>query len=213
MASRIIHLAIAYGISKRREIHALPRFFLGSVLPDASDDKSAHFPIIVCGGERKTFDLTSFRRDYSGLISSDSLYLGYYLHLVEDIIFRDLMYGAVGFDPRIPGAVEALHRDYGITNGYVVDRYGLSDDLLLPDGIESEPIVVRFGLDAASLLDEIHGDFCRSSLGSTSIFTEEMADGIISRTTDACVREIDALSGKVAHFDEIALAWERHPVN
>ena len=64
MASRIVHLAIANEIIKAHPLPEPERFLFGSLLPDAHPDKSAHYNKYLRNGQRKTHDLTGFRRRF-----------------------------------------------------------------------------------------------------------------------------------------------------
>ena len=55
-------------------------------------------------------------------MKKDDLYLGYYLHLIQDMLYRRVMYGEHGWNSSVPGNVEKLHRDYEILNEYVSDE-------------------------------------------------------------------------------------------
>ena len=59
----------------------------------------------------------------------DDFYLGYYLHLVQDVLYRRFVYDKYHWNPMIPGNVERLHRDYAIVNGYIIKKYNLVNDL------------------------------------------------------------------------------------
>ena len=209
MASRIIHLAIAGLILEKHPLPEPDRFYLGSVLPDACADKSAHYKKYLANGSRKTHDLTGFREKYGDRLLTDSLYLGYYLHLLEDVVFRYDMYEILRFDPT-PTDVERLHLDYQLTNRYVIRRYGVSDRLTVPDGIEAEPLFREWAFALPAFLEELHRDFRDRPQGKTVFFTEEIADRVISRSAEAALREIDALHVGTGYFDEVRWSWARH---
>ena len=209
MASRIIHLAIAYEIAKSGVIRDTERFCFGSVVPDAAPDKTAHFPIFPYDGTKKTLDLTTFRERYASWLAHDEFYLGYYLHLLEDIMFRYFMYTLKHYDPRPEGNIDILHHDYELTNRYVIEKYGLK----LPVAskrIDEELVVTDFGLDAYGFIKDMQRDFTARPEGETVFFTEQRADEYIVLTTAICRREINALAGRGEHFDEYKYAWIRH---
>ncbi len=65
MASRIMHLAVAYELERKLSISDRNRFEIGQILPDAvlSVDKKAlnsHFIELFDGGKRKYFDFYGF---------------------------------------------------------------------------------------------------------------------------------------------------------
>ena len=87
MASSIIHLAIAEELMKRRSFISAERLRFGVVLPDAGDGarSRSHLRIQIDERGRKTYDLERFRAMYGARMQRDELYLGYYLHLIQDI--------------------------------------------------------------------------------------------------------------------------------
>lgn len=210
MASRIVHLAIANEIIK---VHPLPepeRFLFGSLLPDACADKSAHCRKYLCNEQLKTHDLTGFRRSFGDRLERDSLYLGYYLHLLQDILFRYEMYTIVGYDPRPAGNIPQLHLDYELTNRYVIEAYKLKNRLSIPQGLEAEPLWKTWSFEVEVFLAELAQDFAATPQGQTRFFTEAQADALIRRSVPICLQELEALDAGTGFFDEDRFAWERH---
>ena len=91
MASRILHLAAAKLILDEHPVADEKRFRLGSILPDAGERVSAHFRVRIDGGTKTMMALSGFRARFADKMD-DPLYLGYYLHLVQDIVFRKVFY-------------------------------------------------------------------------------------------------------------------------
>ena len=121
MASRILHLAVAEEIMKQVNIKDKNRFRLGCILPDAYNQRSdSHLKMFVCGNSKKTYDLDKFISLFKNEINEDELYIGYYLHLIQDLIFRELVYDKYKYDPTISGSVQRLHNDYHLTNLYAI---------------------------------------------------------------------------------------------
>ena len=207
MSSRIVHLAIAGEINK---IHPLPepeRFSLGSILPDACPDKKAHYRKLLAEGTRRTLDLSGFRGLYGDRLLSDSLYLGYYLHLLQDILFRNEIYGVVGFDPRPAGNVAQLHLDYRLTNRYVINKYGLTNQVRVPAGLEAEPLWQEWQFALTPFLEELARDFRDTPRGTPKYFTEAVADRLIHRSVRLCLQELEALRNETGFFDEERSSW------
>ena len=207
MSSRIVHLAIAGEINK---IHPLPepeRFYLGSILPDACPDKQAHYRKLLAEGTRRTLDLSGFRRLYGDRLQSDSLYLGYYLHLLQDILFRNEIYEVVGFDPRPAGNIPQLHLDYRLTNRYVINKYGLTNLVRVPAGLEAEPLWQEWQFALTPFLEELARDFRDTPRGTPKYFTEAVADRLIHRSVRLCLQELEALRNETGFFDEERSSW------
>lgn len=208
MASRIVHLAIANEIIKVRPLPEPERFFLGSILPDACPDKRAHYRKELADGTRRTHDLSGFRGLYGDRLQSDSLYLGYYFHLLQDVLFRNEIYEVVGFDPGPEGNIPRLHLDYRLTNRYVIDKYGLSNLVRVPAGLETEPLWKEWQFAPAPFLEELTQDFRDTPRGKPVYFTEAIADGLIGRSVTFCLQELDALRSGAGCFDEDRFAWK-----
>ena len=207
MSSRIVHLAIAGEINK---IHPLPepeRFSLGSILPDACPDKKAHYRKLLAEGTRRTLDLSGFRGLYGDRLLSDSLYLGYYLHLLQDILFRNEIYEVVGFDPRQAGNIPQLHLDYRLTNRYVINKYGLTNQVRVPAGLEAEPLWQEWQFALTPFLEELARDFRDTPRGTPKYFTEAVADRLIHRSVRLCLQELEALRNETGFFDEERSSW------
>lgn len=82
-------------------------------------------------------------------MKQDDLYLGYYLHLVQDLYYRNYLYVENHWNSAIPGNVEKLHHDYCVLNGRISQRYGLSKDKISALDITTEPICELAVFDAA----------------------------------------------------------------
>ena len=87
MASSIIHMAVTRLTALKLNLKDSDRLLLGAVLPDLCADEypNSHLKLRIRGGTKNTYDLAAFRNSYGNLMAEDCLYLGYYLHLVQDI--------------------------------------------------------------------------------------------------------------------------------
>ena len=87
MASSIVHLAITNELIKTHEFNNISRLKLGSVLPDAGEKDLGHLKIKIPETNKRTYtyDFERFREKFQNLLKTDDLYLGYYLHLIQDI--------------------------------------------------------------------------------------------------------------------------------
>ncbi len=214
MASRLIHLAVTEGLIVRRGLADAERLRFGSILPDAVGTRResgvAHFKITLCSGSRRTYDLTAFRELFGERMRADCLYLGYYLHLIQDMSFRNYLYVLHRWDPTPPGNVARLHSDYLLLNRHVAGRYGLRDGLTLPDGFGSEPLNRIAKYLPGKLLEALRADFlpAEAEPGKSFFFTSEMADEYISLSTELCLKELDALERGGSCFDEREWSWK-----
>ena len=213
MASRIVHLAIAREVIRAHPLPEPDRFLFGSLLPDACPDKGAHYKKLLAGGARKTHDLSGFRAAWGERLGADSLYLGYYLHLLQDVLYRYEMFEIVGFDPRPAGNIPRLHQDYRLTNRFVIDKYGLTDRLRIPEGFEAEPLCRAWDFEPELFLEELARDFTAAPQGEPLYFTEALADDLIERSVRACLQELEALNRGAGYFEEDRFSWKRRMIN
>ena len=90
-------------------------------------------------------------------MEKDDLYLGYYFHLIQDMLYRRFMYGEHGWNSSVPGNVEKLHRDYEILNEYVSKKYGLSQEMIQELDLTEEPLAQLAEFDVKGLIKEVRG--------------------------------------------------------
>ena len=141
MASSIIHLAITCELIKTRGFKDVNRLKFGAILADyGSDRETTHLRQRIQELNKKSYNVNLFREKYKDKLLTDDLYLGYYLHLVQDICYRHFVYDRYHWNPRIPGNMERLYRDYNILNTYVRDKYGLVNDLRVPENLAQESL-------------------------------------------------------------------------
>ena len=207
MASGIAHLAIINELIKLRSFASADRLKLGAVLADFGNRRDTHLQTRVQNGEKRTYDLNRFRAEFGEKLLEDDLYLGYYLHLIQDIVYRRLIYGKYAWDTTIEGNIERLHRDYRILNGVIIEKYGLKNDIAVPEGFKSEGINRLGAFDTDLLLESMAGFFALSEEGEIFFFTEEMADEFILEATKTCLIELDALDSGGALMDMFECAW------
>lgn len=142
-------------------------------------------------------------------MKKDDLYLGYYLHLIQDMLYRRFMYGEHGWNSSAPGNVEKLHRDYEILNEYVSKKYGLSQKMIQELDLTEEPLAQLAEFDVKDLIEEVRGEFVQRKEEKLSILTRKMADEYIVRATEFCVEELKALSEGKSGLDSTVWSWEK----
>lgn len=211
MASSIIHYAITCELIKRRQFNNPDRLKLGSILVDSGYNGNSHMKISVAGGHKNTYDLDGYKSIYGELMKQDDLYLGYYLHLIQDILYRHLVYDKYHWNPLIPGNVEKLHRDYVIGNFYVVQKYNLKNEVTIPADFDKEPINQVCSFDLEGLVQNMNSYFEPSEEDDIFFFTKEMADEYIAEAVGYCIQELDNLECQNAGTDGYLSAWNRMP--
>ena len=214
MASRIIHLAIIEKLKTQIPVKDINRLRLGVLLPDAHNgyDTTAvsHLKIDTCNGTRKTYDLNYYRNIFGELMRTDDLYLGYYLHLIQDMVFRHFVYEKHKWNPMIPGNVEKLHNDYRIINWYVAKKYDLESMIYIPKDFAKEPINNLYAFDIERLLDDLQNDFLPYDEGKRFFFTREMADSFIMEAMEICQKEVEAIVSGGEPVNQEKGAWKKH---
>ena len=209
MASSIIHLAITEGVTKELNCKDIYRLRLGAILPDGAVHGNGHLKIRICKETRSTYDLESFRERF-GKRMEDPLYLGYYLHLVQDIFYRYYVYSEHDWDPLPPGNIERLYRDYGITNGFVAEQYGLHPDMIRQLDLTGEPLLSVAEYDVKELVERVKGHFLPVEDTDCFFFTREMAQEYIERAMVFCKDELRRLSEGKPGLSSTEWSWERH---
>lgn len=211
MASRIMHLAVACELLKEDSVKDQNRFKVGVILPDVYnrpvEQDNSHFKETVCNGTKRTYNLPKFRQLFWKKVISDDLYLGYYLHLVQDLVYRRFVYEEHHWNPKPPGNVDRLHNDYALLNTYVVDRYHLTADICAPTDFEHEALNRRFRFDLNRFLQELKQDFVPYDQGEVFFFTAEMADAFIRQAVDVCREELKAIQAGGDLLNEMDYAW------
>ena len=207
MASRIIHLAVAHELAARLEIKDTERFLYGHILPDmimgeyeyrVPIKKETHFYTLL-PNNRKTYDFYRFYEEYRDRFE-DMLYLGYYVHLIEDNIFRQYLYYRVGLLKRRGERklLDELYEDYRLLNPILIKKYNMKP-LKLPNGIEKEGLYKRFDFMADEWLDDMKDDFEDSSNGKLMHFTEELIEEYIIECVSVISNELKEIQ-KGRHY-------------
>ena len=163
MAQRLIHYLLGEIFSKEIELKSKERFLLGSIIPDAymdlKDRDKTHFANRT--EETTYFDFNLFREKFDRQINEDSLYLGYYMHLVEDVFYRQFIHRDEFRVPKGQEEVSMLHNDYHILNSYIVSKYNCQNILQDKINLDSEKIMEIAEFRIEGFLRDFAGDFCR----------------------------------------------------
>ena len=124
------------------ELKNKERFLLGSIMPDAYKElkyrDKTHFANRTDG---TYFDFNLFREKFDRQMNEDNLYLGYYMHLVEDVFYRQFIHRDEFRVPKSQEEVLMLHNDYHILNSYIVGKYNCQNILQDKINLDSEKIM------------------------------------------------------------------------
>jgi len=210
MAQRTVHYLFGEMIARQIELSDKKRFLLGSIIPDsvkAGDRDQSHFKVKTA--THVYLDLNSYRNHFLELMLQDDLYLGYYMHLVEDSFYRTFIYQDRFTMPRTQEEINLLHNDYHILNSYIVRKYNLHNILekdMIPAVRKPLSIIGDFQIDEA--LEKLSAEFSEQKHGNTVFLTESMLDEFIETYIPLAVGEVKALkSGKTTLKDNCS--WLR----
>ena len=209
MAQRTIHYLLGELLSKQVELKDKKRFLLGSILPDAYIDVEqrdiTHFKVRGENGIYLNFH--KFLNDYQERIQENDLYLGYYMHLVEDAFYRDFFYNQYARMPKSTEDVKRLHADYHILNKYIVKKYELKNDLYKAELLYQGEFERIAGFRVESFLKELEQDFVEDISGETFYVTEEMVDEFVNRYLLLAVREVENIRRGSACLNPTDYMW------
>ena len=213
MAQRTIHYLLGEELIPLG-IRDADRFRIGNLLPDAIEDlvfrAQTHYQIdTVKGGKSLRFsDFERFRRNFSPLVETDGLYLGYYMHLVEDACYRIFWQKVRLFERDMTREkVAILHNEYHLLNAYIVSRYHIRDELVWPEGFESEPVNRIYPFLLRDFLSEMRGDFTEHPEGKTVYMTEALLEEYLSDTRGVCRDALRRILTGGEPLDPMSLTW------
>lgn len=208
MAQRTIHYLFGELISGEIKLSNKKRFLLGSILPDAIETihrNASHFKIETAA--QKYFDFDAFRNQYADHILHDDLYLGYYMHLVEDAFYRVFFYNDRFTMPRVKEEVPILHNDYHILNSYIVRKYNLHNILGSTFSLENEPLnhIAPFLIDG--FLEQLAQDFTEQTDGNPVFLTEGMLDEYVKTYVPLAIEEVKSIKEGSFTLKAADYAW------
>ena len=212
MASSMIHLAITEAMIKQADFQNFKRLRLGAILPDGAVRGNSHLKKKKqLDGELTftyTYDLEFYRSRYQKEMKTDDLYLGYYLHLIQDTFYRKFIYGEHHWDSRNPENVKKLHRDYEITNCHVAQKYGLSPGNLQVIDLTGEPITELADFDVPGLVKEVSEQFVPVAETDIFFFSKEMAEELVECSIVFCLDELRRLKAGKAGLNSMDWSWK-----
>lgn len=212
MAQRTVHYVLGQLLAERCGLDEVPRFLFGSLLPDAVADKAerdaSHY--VFRGGDgTRYYDFERFRREFPALLVGDPLYLGYYMHLVEDNFYRDFCHAQHRLWFISEEEVRALHRDYHLLNPHLTQRFRLKYQALCPPDLDAQPLsrVARF--DPVRLEAELQHDLSEQPEGRFSFLRPAMIDDFIAQILPDCEKELRCVLAGGRGLRAADFAWKR----
>jgi len=200
MAQRIVHDLIAVRLAEEYPVYDRQRFLTGSLLPDAyrsvRERDITHYK--VSEGDIHYSDFRRFREEFRDRILQDDLYLGYYLHLAEDALYRRYLRT---HDYRRPMNLEQrvqLHQDYHILNSLLIEQHHLRNELKSPIALSAELISRILPFQLPELIEELNNDFHEQVHGTCRYVTPDIINGFIEEAYPFCAQEMNAVRN--GHF-------------
>lgn len=211
MASIMIHYLIASEIIKRSKINNIERFICGSLLPDASaDHKKSHYSETDKNGYH-FMNLNKYYADFKNRLN-DEPYLGYYLHLVQDIIFRMEVTSAIKYNSLNPEELKKLYDDYHSINAWINEEYSLNRNIEKIE-IKDDLINCIDNFNYSSFIDSMQNDFSDIRKQNYYYFNETMAKDYIDKSIDISLQLIDKVNSGINPFDSKLYRWRINEKN
>ena len=211
MAQRTVHYVFGLRLAEVSGVADVPRFLLGSLLPDAIGSKEerdrTHYAFRGAEGTRY-YQFDRFRRDFADRMR-DPLYLGYYMHLVEDSFYRAFCHQDYQFYFIKDEAVRALHRDYHLLNPWLVERYELKNRLTIPSDFTSEPLARIADFDLSKLQTDLAQDFIEQPTGDYTYLSPAMMEEFIERYLPQAEAELRAVLEGRELLHAADFAWKK----
>lgn len=200
MASRLLHYLIASELAERQEIKDKNRFCIGALLPDLSGHEdgsynTAHFWVELEKENKKGINWLLFRDRYEEQMEKDSLYLGYYCHLIMDSIwFCSIADKYIrNYPPEIKKArYKAEYRDYQRLNYLLGEKYNVRYNIY---NIAAEEINEIKGELLENFLCALKDDIQYASeakVEELEIYKLELMEEYINKSVALCESEMAA---------------------
>ena len=121
----------------------------------------------------------------------DDLYLGYYMHLVEDAFYRAFFFQNHFPMPRFKDEVSVLHNDYHILNAYIVRKYHIHNILEPTFSLDNEPLcqIAPFRID--DFLSQMVNDFTEQTEGDLVYLTADVLDTYVKTYLPLAIKEVE----------------------
>ena len=208
MASRLLHYLIANQIIEDIKIDNKNRFLLGSLLPDLSshDDRSydkAHFWERLTDKNIKGINWLSYEKKYGIKMQVDSLYLGYYCHLIMDCLWFSLIvdpYVRKGSKSERAMLYQKGYHDYWRLNYILPREYNVEYLLCVDEDINIEEIDCN---QISNLADNLKMDIeckdyaCKEDM---ELYPYEIIEKYIKYATEVCKKELFAFKNGERHM-------------
>ena len=202
-----MHLYVGKMLAEKLDIKDKNRFLCGIVLPDAylsgdKEDYNTHY--VYIRSNNKTMDFGKFYEEYKDKILTDELYLGYYLHLVQDCAYRKFIYYTLDLLKYRGNKdfLSKLYADFHSLNPYIYGKSG-KFDLTVPENLKDEEInkLCPFQLD--EFLKHMEKDYLDEASQEHYYISPKICEEYFSRCLESCITEYEGIKA-----DKIPDAWK-----
>ncbi len=211
MASSMLHYLIALKITDSIEIDNIDNFMIGALLPDASSHQDgsysiAHFVDFKLDQGIKGFNWNNFKQKYEQYLISDSIYLGYFCHLIMDAVwFKNMADKYIRIHPKKERNIyyQKGYEDFHKLNSILVNKYNLSCPSFEIPKINIDEINFDY-IDI--IFENLAHNFCDIhpyDVSELSIYPFEEIEKYITDTINVCLAEISSLNSKQGLVDPV----------
>ncbi len=201
MASRLIHYLIAEEIAVINTGIDRDRFVYGALLPDLSkhEDGSyekAHFGEVLTKKNKKGINWLKFKDKYNWQMS-DSLYMGYYCHLIMDALwFSSIADKFIRIHPYPERKLyyKMSYTDFRVLNYILSKDYNLHYHLPLMEGTGIEEIDLSLYLEFCQALRREINDSKAASREDLELYPYNEILTYINQAKELCINELSALA-------------------
>ena len=207
MASLMIHLAVTNLVIEELGLTDVDRIRFGCILPDGAKEKrKGHLKKDEDGFTY--IDLNEFCSRFKEEMKNDGLYLGYFMHLLEDTLFRRMLYTRLNY-VRTDENVSRLYNDYSVLNSYLANKYNITIDMIKGIDIEGEPINQIGEFNQEGIVEEARRGFIESESKELQFFREEDINRYIEEAKEECIKVIKKLREENKGIDNSEYKWKK----
>lgn len=199
MPSRLIHYLIAEEIAKTNKQFNRDRFVYGVLLPDLSmhEDGSydrAHYGENLIENKIRGINWIKFNDKYHHRMICDSLYLGYYCHLIMDALwFSKIVDKFIGIHPYAERKTyyQKSYEDYKILNYLLSKEYSLQYHIPMIDNIDIEEVNLSL---RNTYFEELKEDITNPSIADKKdlkLYPYDVIIDYIKQARELCINELE----------------------
>lgn len=202
MPSRLIHYLVGNELTKRLEIKDGDRFMAGNLYPDCVEGPGgrsgrkgeSHFT----PPEKKNkwiwrYYREAFCKKYGNCLKDDELYLGYYCHLLTDIVWREVVIREVREpyrDMEFSVFSKPLYRDYHRLNEILRKEYKMEYKTIPKYPCNIDEVQPELWVE---YIQELEEDFCEvtdAKVTDLEILDYGKIRTFVTKAIESCIEEV-----------------------